>query len=123
MPDARGPHPRRQCGAAGCRYAERSTRRKCPLAPPVRHWSGSAAADRSRSRARPNVSQSRDSLLRGRRLNQRAAIAIEHLIDLGEEIVMHHLIANIDRVGKAFGVGSAVALDHNARQSEQYAAI
>ena len=37
-------------------------------APPVRHWSAPSAADRSRSRARPNVSQSRDSLLRGLRL-------------------------------------------------------
>src|SRR5258706_426660 len=82
-------------------------------APPVRHWSKSAAADRNRSPAPPNVLRSRDSLRRGRRRGRRAAVTVEHFIDLGEEIVADHLIANIDRIRKALGVGSAVALDHN----------
>ncbi len=34
-----------------------------------------------------------------------------------------HLIANIDRIGKAFGVGSAVALDHDTVQAEEHTAI
>lgn len=36
---------------------------------------------------------------------------------------MGHLIANIDRVGKAFCVDAAMALDHHALQAEQYAAV
>ena len=36
---------------------------------------------------------------------------------------MDHLIANIDRIGKALGVGSAMAFDHDAVQSEQHAAV
>ncbi len=67
--------------------------------------------------------QSRDSLLRGLRLSQRTAVAIKHLIDLGEEIAADHLIANIDRIGKALGVGSAMALDHHTLEAEQHAAI
>src|SRR6185437_10934207 len=102
----------RRYGAAGYRCAARSTHQRCRPAPPVRHWSGSAAADRNRSRAPPNVLQSRDSLLRVRR--QRAASAIEHLIDLGKEIVVDHLIANINRIGKAFGAGAAVAFHNDA---------
>src|SRR6478609_9285925 len=64
----------------------------------------SSALVRSRSRARPNVLQSRDSLLRGLRLSQRAAVAIEHLFDLVHQVVAGHLIANIDRIGKALGI-------------------
>src|SRR6185312_15402851 len=77
----------------------------------------------TRSPARPNVLQSRDSLLRGRRLGQRAAVTIEHLIDLVEEIVVDHLITNIDGIRKAFGIGSAVALDDHAVEAKQHAAV
>src|SRR5262249_48979324 len=110
-------------GAGGCRCAARSSRRKCQFAPPVRHWSAPSAADRSRSRARPNVSQSRNSLLCGLRLGERAAVTIKHAVDLGEEIVVHGLIANIDRVGKAFGADSAMALHHHPVETEQPPAI
>ena len=82
-----------------------------------------SAADRSRSRARPNVSQSRDSLLHCRRRSKGVAVAIERLIDLGQEIVTDHLIANVDRVSKAFGVGSTMTLDHDSVKSEEHAAI
>src|ERR1700761_4384126 len=90
-------------------------------APPVRHWSGSAAAGRSHSRAPPNVLRSRDSLLRGRR--QRAAFAIEHRFDLGKEIEVDHLIANVDRISKALGVGSAMAFHDDAVQAKHHTAI
>src|SRR5205823_12327115 len=98
--------------------AARSSRRKSQFVPPVRHWSAPAAADRSRSRARPNVSQSRNSLLCGLRLGQRAAVTIKHAVDLREEIVVSRLIANIDRIGKAFGADSAMAFDHHAVEAE-----
>src|SRR6266481_972010 len=53
----------------------------------------------------------------------RAAIAIEHVVDLGQEIVMDHLIANLDGGGKALGIGAAMALDHDAVQAQQHAAV
>src|ERR1700743_3366049 len=80
-----------------------------------------SAADKSRSRARPSVLQSRNILRRD--LLERAAVTIEHLIDLGEEIVVDHLIANIDRISKTFRLGTTVAFNDNALQPEQHAAI
>src|SRR5450759_852804 len=44
-------------------------------------------------------------------------------MDLVQEIVADHFIANINGIGKAFGVGSAMALDHNAVQTEYHAAV
>src|SRR3974377_913606 len=98
--------PGGQYGAGECRCAARSTRRKCRSVAPVRHWSGSAPASTRRSRARLNVVQSRDRLLIGRRLGKRAAVAIEHLIDLIDEVLPDHLITNNNGLGKAFGVRS-----------------
>ena len=72
-------------------------------------------ANKSRSRARPNVLQSRHNLLRDLRPYQRT--------DLGEEIAADHLIANINCVGKAFGVDSAMALYNHTFQSEQNTTI
>src|SRR5215471_18194465 len=93
----------------------------CRCGLPVRHWSGSAVADRTRSRAPPNV-RSRKNLLRGG-LGDERAVAIEHLVDLGQEIEMDHLIANLDGGGKALGIGAAMALDHDAVKAEQHAAV
>ena len=36
---------------------------------------------------------------------------------------MDHLIANIDRIGKAFGVSSAMALDHDTVEPEEHPAV
>ena len=47
----------------------------------------------------------------------------ERLADLGEQIVAHHVVAEIDRVGEAFGVGAAVALDDDAVEAEEDAAV
>src|SRR2546430_16694561 len=47
----------------------------------------------------------------------------ERLADLGEQIVAHHVVAEIDRTGEAFGVGAAVALDDDAVETEEDAAV
>ena len=49
--------------------------------------------------------------------------ACERLADLGEQLVAHHVVAEIDRVGEAFGIGAAVALDDDAVEAEEDAAV
>src|SRR4029077_14818712 len=71
-------------------------------------------------RAPPNA-KSRDSLLR--RGRKRAAITVKHLIDLGQEIVVDHLIANINSIGKALGVDPTMAFYHDAPKAEKHPAI
>src|SRR5690349_9550529 len=95
----------------------------CRCAQPIGHWSRPAPADSCRSRARPNESSSRNSLLSGLHGIECTTLAVEHLIDLVQEIVVDHLIANIDRIGKAFGADPAMALDHEAIEPEEHAAI
>ena len=40
-----------------------------------------------------------------------------------EQFVAHHVVAEIDRRGEALGVGAAVALDDDAVEAEEDAAI
>src|SRR5258708_37315956 len=50
-------------------------------------------------------------------------MAREAVADLGEQFVAHHVVAEIDRVGEAFGVGTTLALDHDPIEAEKNAAI
>ncbi len=43
--------------------------------------------------------------------------------DLGEQFVAHHVVAEVDGAGEAFGVGAAVALDDDAVEAEEDAAV
>src|SRR5262249_10146630 len=116
--------PALRCGAAGYRCAARSIRPTCRSGWPAPHWSESAPADRTHSRARPNALQSRESPLSGGgRKGQRPAFAMKCLVDLGRETVAANLIANTHRRRKANGIGAAVAFDDNAVQSEEDTAV
>ena len=43
--------------------------------------------------------------------------------DLGEQAVANHLVADVDRRGEALGIGAAVALDDDAIETEEDAAV
>src|SRR3954469_21825654 len=50
-------------------------------------------------------------------------LAGQRLADLREQIVTHHVVANIDRGGVAFGVGAAMAFDDDTIETEKDAAV
>ena len=43
--------------------------------------------------------------------------------DLGQKLVAHHLVAELDGGGETFGIGPAVAFDDDAVEPEKYPAI
>ena len=50
-------------------------------------------------------------------------VARHRLADLGEQFVAHHVVTHVDGGGEAFGVGAAMAFDHDAVEAEKDAAI
>src|SRR5712692_11678903 len=86
----------------------------CPPSATARHCRGPGPADSCRSRAPPTAAWSLGGL---------GLMPRERLADLGEQIVAHHVVAEIDRTGEAFGVGAAVALDDDAVETEEDATV
>src|SRR5205085_4317549 len=57
------------------------------------------------------------------RRRRTASLARQRLPDACEQGVIHHSVSDVDRIGEAFGIGPAVALDHDAVEAEEYSAI
>ena len=63
--------------------------------------------------------------LRRRRGSRRSsrAVPVDGLADLGEQFVTHHVVTHVDGRGEAFRIGAAVALDDDAVEAEEHAAV
>ncbi len=117
---------RRRCGARGCRCAGRSTRRWCRPSWRVRHWSGRAPADSSRQ---PRTTE---RIMLTMLLRPTGASADQRALRVQTERLRRSWPADRcgpcrsrgrPRAAKPFGVGAAMALDDDAVQAEEDAAI
>src|SRR6516165_2030428 len=95
----------------------------CPPCATNRHWRGPGWADSYRSPAPRTAAWSRGRSAGQPRRDLRIRTGRERLADLGEQLVTHHVVALIDRVGEALGVGSAMAFDDDPVKPEKDAAI
>src|SRR5262249_26303059 len=59
----------------------------------------------------------------GARRNYLAVVTREAVADLGKQFVAHHVVAEIDGVGEALGMGATVAFDHDPVEAEKNPAI
>src|SRR6516164_6613036 len=75
----------------------------CPPCATNRHWRGPGWADSYRSPAPRTAAWSRGRSAGQPRRDLRIRTGRERLADLGEQLVTHHVVALIDRVGGALG--------------------
>src|SRR6195256_1426967 len=94
-----------------------------PPSATVRNWGGRGAADNCRSQGPPTAAWSRGCSPDGTGRNRLALMAREAAADLGKQFAAHHVVAQVYGAGETFRVGAAVALDDDAVEAEENAAI
>ena len=78
-----------------------------------------SAAENDRTQRRHEACSAR----RCRAVVARLQVARHRLADLGEQFVTNHVVTHVDRRRGTFGIGAAMAFDHDAVEPEKYATI